>query len=75
MQEIIDLIKTHVPNSEVSMTLNGAYMTLGVCSDYFEGIGRIQRQRLVKKILKPWIDSGELHAVCLKVMTPGEKDG
>lgn len=75
MQEIIDLIKTEIPNSDVHMVLNGAYMTLEVCADHFEGINRLNRQRLVKGLLKPWIDSGEVHAVCLKVITPGEKNG
>ena len=75
MQEIIDLIKTHIPNADVAMTLNGAYMTLNVCSEAFSDVSRLQRQRMVKELLKPWIDSGEIHAVCLKAMTPGERDG
>ena len=72
MKEIIQTLEMNIPNAQVSADMQGAHLNLKVVSSFFETMGRLQRQRYVKGILKPWIDSGQVHAVCLKVETVGE---
>ena len=43
-----------------------------VCSA-FAGKSRVARQQLVNAILKPYFDSGELHALSMKTLTPEER--
>ena len=43
-----------------------------VCS-LFAGKNRVQRQQMVNAILKPYFDSGELHALSMKTLTPEER--
>ena len=43
-----------------------------VCS-LFAGKSRVQRQQMVNAILRPYFDSGELHALSMKTLTPEER--
>jgi acid stress-induced BolA-like protein IbaG/YrbA len=43
-----------------------------VCSQ-FAGKSRVQRQQMVNAILRPYFDSGELHALSMKTITPEER--
>ncbi|WP_263770181.1 BolA family protein [Propionivibrio soli] len=43
-----------------------------VCSK-FAGLSRVQRQQMVNAILKPYFDSGELHALSMRTLTPEER--
>ena len=71
MNEIIELLKKEIPNSQVVFQQEGARLMLKVSSPIFKQQSRLERQRAVKCLLKPWIDSGALHAVMLTV-TDGE---
>ncbi|MEC7030628.1 MAG: BolA/IbaG family iron-sulfur metabolism protein [Pseudomonadota bacterium] len=71
MNEIIELLKKEIPDSEVSFQEQGSRLALKVSSPAFKQVSRLERQRVVKRLLKPWIDSGALHAVMLTV-TDGE---
>ena len=70
MKEIVETLETNIPGAHVSAEMKGAHLTLSVSSVFFKGQSRLARQRFVKGLLTPWIDSGEVHAVCLHV-----KDG
>ena len=41
-------------------------------SSEFIGKSRVQRQQLVNALLRPSFDSGELHALSMKTLTPDE---
>lgn len=71
MNEIVRLLKEKIEDAEVDYQASGSHLMLSVQSKIFEGMSRVQRQRYVKQILAPFIESGELHAVNLKV---GVKD-
>ena len=43
-----------------------------VVSSAFIGKNRVQRQQMVNAALKPYFDSGELHALSMKTLTPDE---
>jgi acid stress-induced BolA-like protein IbaG/YrbA len=43
-----------------------------VVSTEFVGKSRVQRQQRVNQVLKAWFDSGELHALSFKTLTPEE---
>ncbi len=43
-----------------------------IVSTQFEGKSRVQRQQLINALLKPYFDSGELHALSMKTLTPAE---
>lgn len=67
MNEVLARLEEAFPSCVVKMNAMGSRMTLEVTSPIFNGVSRLERQRLVKNVLKPWIDSGELHSVMLKV--------
>lgn len=71
MNEIIERLKENIEDAEVDYQASGSRLILSVYSDVFKSMNRVERQRYVKKILSPFIESGELHAVSLKV---GVKD-
>ncbi len=43
-----------------------------VVSSQFVGKNRVQRQQMVNALLRPYFDSGELHALSMKTITPEE---
>ena len=51
---------------------DGQHFMATVVSNEFAGKSRVQRQQHVNKILKEKFDSGELHALSFKTLTPEE---
>jgi acid stress-induced BolA-like protein IbaG/YrbA len=51
---------------------DGHHFEAIIVSRAFEGLNRVGRQQLVNAILKPHFDSGELHALSMKTLTPEE---
>jgi acid stress-induced BolA-like protein IbaG/YrbA len=43
-----------------------------IVSSEFEGKSRVKRQQLVNALVRPLFDSGELHALSMKTLTPAE---
>ena len=43
-----------------------------IVSSHFIGQSRVQRQKMVNALLKPYFDSGELHSLHMQTMTPAE---
>lgn len=71
MNEIIALLEKEIKDVELDYQFMGSKLMLQVVSPVFKGMSRVERQRYVKRILFPFIESGELHAVSLKI---GVKD-
>ncbi len=70
MNDIIKILKQEIPESQINLKGDGSRLELMITSPFFKGVSRLERQRIVKRLLKPWIDSGVVHAVMLTV-----KDG
>jgi acid stress-induced BolA-like protein IbaG/YrbA len=51
---------------------DGQHFQAVIVSTEFAGLGRVQRQQRVNAILKDRFDSGELHALSMRTLTPDE---
>ncbi len=51
---------------------DGQHFEAILVSMAFAGKSRVARQQMVNAILKPYFDSGELHALSMKTLTPDE---
>jgi acid stress-induced BolA-like protein IbaG/YrbA len=52
---------------------DGEHFEAILVSSEFAGKSRVQRQQMVNAVLKPYFDSGELHALSMKTLTPEER--
>ncbi|WP_153111473.1 BolA family protein [Propionivibrio limicola] len=50
----------------------GEYFQALVVSAEFAGKNRVQRQQMVNNLLRTHFDSGALHSLSMKTITPGE---
>ena len=69
---VVDLIQSVLSDAEVEVKdLTGTrdHLEIEVKSSAFEGKMLIQQHQILMDILKPKLDSGEIHAVKLKTMT------
>ena len=51
---------------------DGEHFEALVVSPLFVGKTRVQRQQMVNAVLRSYFDSGELHALSMKTVTPEE---
>ncbi|MEJ6401684.1 BolA/IbaG family iron-sulfur metabolism protein [Yoonia sp. 2307UL14-13] len=69
--EIETLLRDSFPNATIQIEGNdGAHFQGMVIDESFRGMNRIQQQRAVMAVVKPKIDSGELHALALTTKAP-----
>jgi acid stress-induced BolA-like protein IbaG/YrbA len=52
---------------------DGEHFEAILVSSGFAGKSRVQRQQMVNALLRPYFDSGELHALSMKTLTPEER--
>ena len=57
----------------LSVEGDGEHFEAIIVSSGFIGKSRIQRQQLVNALLKADFDSGKLHALSMKTLTPDER--
>lgn len=69
-EAVAQLIRDGIPGAEVRVTGDGSHFEAVVVSDAFADKNPLQKQRLVMTIVKPRIESGELHALSIKTYTP-----
>lgn len=50
----------------------GGHYAVRIVSGSFEGVGRLNRQRMVKELLKDLFSDGLIHALSIKAQTPDE---
>ena len=65
--EVIDESALHAGHAGASPTGSGSHIRVRVASPLFEGIGRVQRHRLVYDALQDFIDQG-LHALAIELI-------
>ncbi len=51
---------------------DGQHFEALIVSPQFVGKSRVQRQQMVNAVLRSYFDSGELHALSMKTVTPEE---
>lgn len=69
-QAVEQLIRAGLPDAEVQVSGDGSHFDAMVVSAAFTGKSPVERQRLVMATVRPYLDSGELHALSIKAMTP-----
>ena len=69
---IRQMILDGLPCDHIAVEGDGRHFQALVVSVEFEGKNRVQRQQRVHLALKAQLDSGELHALSFKTMTPDE---
>lgn len=71
-ETIENLIKSNLPDSEVSVTGDGRHFEAFIVSSVFEGMSLIQRQRRVYESVGQHLREGSIHALSIKAKTPSE---
>ena len=70
--QIKQIILAGMTCEHLALDGDGQHFEALIVSAEFVGKSRVQRQQHVNKILKEKFDSGELHALSFKTLTPEE---
>ncbi|MEL6681992.1 MAG: BolA/IbaG family iron-sulfur metabolism protein [Pseudomonadota bacterium] len=69
--EIEAMLRETFPHATIQIQGDdGAHFQGLVVDESFRGMNRVQQQRAVMAVVKPKIDSGELHALALTTKAP-----
>ncbi len=69
--DIEELLRAHFPNATIQIEGDdGVHFQGMVIDESFRGMNRIQQQRAVMAVIKPKVDSGEIHALGLTTKAP-----
>ena len=70
-QDIEALLRPHFPNATIQIEgEDGVHFQGLVIDESFRNMNRIQQQRAVMAVIKPKVDSGEIHALGLTTKAP-----
>jgi len=72
-EQLKKIIATGMVCEGLSVDGDGEHFEAIIVSSEFVGKSRVQRQQRVNAVLKPYFDSGELHALSMKTITPDER--
>jgi acid stress-induced BolA-like protein IbaG/YrbA len=73
LEEVQARLESGISESIVTMQGDGCNCSAVIISPAFEGISKVNRQRLVLKLVKEEMASGELHALTVKTLTPSQQ--
>ncbi len=65
-------IAAGLPCEHIAVAGDGHHFEAVIVSAEFEGMNRVKRQQRVYQIIKDKLDSGELHALSMRTLTPAE---
>ena len=71
-ERIKQIIAQGLPCEGMHVEGDGEHFEAILVSSEFIGKSRVQRQQLVNALLRSYFDSGELHALSMKTITPDE---
>jgi acid stress-induced BolA-like protein IbaG/YrbA len=71
-EQIKKIIRAGLPCEHLDVEGDGDHFEAVVVSAEFAGKTRVQRQQRVNALLRPYFDSGKLHALSMKTLTPEE---
>lgn len=70
-QDIEALLREEFPDATIQIEgADGVHFQGLVIDERFRGMNRIQQQRAVMAVIKPKVDSGEIHALGLTTKAP-----
>ncbi|HEX5514685.1 MAG TPA: BolA family protein [Gammaproteobacteria bacterium] len=69
-QQIKNWIEAGLPGATIEVDGDGHHFQALIVSSAFEGKSLIERQRMVKALLREQFDSGALHALSMRTLTP-----
>jgi acid stress-induced BolA-like protein IbaG/YrbA len=73
IKQVEAALQGHLQAEYVELTTRDTvHFEATIVSDYFEGLSRVKRQQAVYEVLGPLIQSGEMHAIALKLSTVTE---
>ena len=70
--EVKKIIEAGIPGSEATVSAEGNKYTAVVVADAFEGMTMVAEQKMVYALLNEHIQSGAMHALTIKALTPEE---
>jgi acid stress-induced BolA-like protein IbaG/YrbA len=71
-QLLEDWIRAGLACEHLAVEGDGHHFSAVIVSSEFVSLNRVKRQQLINGILKSRFDSGELHALSMKTLTPDE---
>jgi len=71
-EQIRKIIAAGLACDEIDVEGDGEHFEAVVVSNDFAGQSRVQRQQKVNALLRAHFDSGKLHALSMKTLTPEE---
>ena len=71
-EQIKKIIADGLHCDTVQVEGDGQHFEALIVSPQFVGKSRVQRQQMVNAVLRSYFDSGELHALSMKPVTPEE---
>jgi acid stress-induced BolA-like protein IbaG/YrbA len=74
-EQIKAWIAHELPCEHIELAGDGHHFEAVIVSREFAGLSRVARQQKINAILKARFDSGELHALSMKTLTPEEWNG
>lgn len=69
-EEIARLLEQGLSDARVQVGGDGHHFQALIVSPAFEGLSLIQRHRMVNEVLSGHLDSGVLHAISMRTLTP-----
>ena len=73
-QEIARLLEQGLTDARVHVDGDGHHFQALIVTPAFEGLSLIQRHRMVNEVLEAHLDSGVLHAISMRTLTPEQYD-
>lgn len=71
-EDVKALLVAEFVGCDVSVSGDGRHFDIQVVGDVFEGLRPVQRQQRIYAVLQSQIAEGTIHAVNMKIFTPGE---
>lgn len=73
-EHIVARIREHIPGAGIRTEGRDCHFEVHIVSPTFEGIKLLKRQQPLLSLFRDEIDSGDLHALTIKAMTPEEAE-
>ncbi len=71
-EQLEKIIAAGLACEHLSVKGDGDHFEAVIVSPLFGGKNRVQRQQAINALLRSYFDSGELHALSMKTLTPEE---
>ncbi len=71
-EQIEQWLREGLDCSHIAVDGDGQHFSALIVSEAFANLNRVRRQQRVNEVLKPHFDSGVLHALSMRTLTPEE---